>query len=70
MKIFSEKYKKGDRVLCTGGGLQIECEVVDETWHDVKILDPITGRMMWVSHNQICHDKQYYRDKTLKELGI
>ena len=65
-------YKKGDRVCCIGGGLHIECVVVEESknWNDVKVLDPITEREIWVSRNQIDHDKQYYRDKALKELGI
>ena len=35
-----------------------------------KVFDPITEREIWVSINQIDHDKQYYRDKDLKELGI
>lgn len=65
-------YQKGDRVCCTGGGLHIECVVVEESknWNDVKVFDPITEREIWVSRNQIDHDKQYYRDKALKELGI
>lgn len=65
-------YKKGDRVCCIGGGLHIECVVVEESknWNDVKVFDPITEREIWVSRNQIDHDKQYYRDKALKELGI
>ena len=69
----SEKvYKKGDRVCCIGGGLHIECTVIEEStnWNDVKVLDPITEREIWISRNQIDHDKQYYRDKALKELGI
>lgn len=65
-------YQKGDRVCCIGGGLHIECIVVEESkkWNDVKVFDPITERELWVSRNQIDHDKQYYRDKALKELGI
>lgn len=65
-------YQKGDRVCCIGGGLHIECVVVEESknWNDVKVFDPITEREIWVSRNQIDHDKQYYRDKALKELGI
>jgi len=65
-------YKKGDRVCCIGGGLHIECVVVEESknWNDVKVFDPITEKEIWVSRNQIDHDKQYYRDKALKELGI
>lgn len=65
-------YQKGDRVCCIGGGLHIECVVVEESknWNDVKVFDPITDFSFWVSRNQIDHDKQYYRDKSLKELGI
>jgi len=65
-------YQKGDRVCCIGGGLHIECVVVEESknWNDVKVFDPITEREIWVSRNQIDHDKHYYRDKALKELGI
>jgi hypothetical protein len=74
-------YKKGDRVCCIGGGLgsghyPIECTVIEDStnWsgfsHNVKVLDPITEREIWISRNQIDHDKQYYRDKALKELGI
>jgi hypothetical protein len=65
-------YQKGDRVCCIGGGLHIECVVVEESknWNDVKVFDPITEREIWISRNQIDHDKQYYRDKALKELGI
>jgi hypothetical protein len=65
-------YQKGDRVCCIGGGLHIECIVVEESkeWNDVKVFDPVTGREIWISRNQIDHDKQYYRDKALKSLGI
>jgi CMP-2-keto-3-deoxyoctulosonic acid synthetase len=65
-------YQKGDRVCCIGGGLHIECTVIEEStnWNDVKVLDPITEREIWISRSQIDHDKQYYRDKALKELGI
>jgi len=68
----NQTYKKGDRVCCIGGGLHIECVVVEESknWNDVKVFDLITEREIWVSRNQIDHDKQYYRDKALKELGI
>lgn len=33
-------YKKGDRVCCIGGGLHIECIVVEESnsWNDVNYL--------------------------------
>jgi hypothetical protein len=65
-------FKKGDRVSCIGGGLHIECIVVEESkeCNDVKVFDPVTGREIWISRNQIDHDKQYYRDKALKSLGI
>ena len=65
-------YQKGDRVCCIGGGLHIQCVVVEESknWNDVKVFDPITDFSFWVSRNQIDHDKQYHRDKSLKELGI
>lgn len=75
-------FKKGDRVCCISGGLHIECLVVVDSlsdpqnaqmqWgrYDVKVLDPITGREIWVPRNQIDYDKQYYRDKALKSLGI
>ena len=68
----NQLYKKGDRVCCIGGGLHIQCVVVEESknWNDVKVFDPITEREIWISRNQIDHDKQYYRDKALKELGI
>ena len=68
----NQTYKKGDRVCYIGGGLHIECVVVKESknWNDVKVFDPITEREIWVSRNQIDHDKQYYRDKAIKELGI
>ena len=51
-------YKKGDRVCCIGGGLHIECVVVEESknWNDVKVFDPITEREIWVSRNQIDHE--------------
>ena len=43
-------YKKGDRVCCIGGGLHIECVVVEESknWNDVKVFDPITEKEIWV----------------------
>jgi hypothetical protein len=65
-------FKKGERVSCIGGGLHIECVVIEESniWNDVKVLDPLSEREIWISRNQIDHDKQYYRDKVLKELGI
>ena len=72
-------YQKGDRVCCIGDGLHIECIVVEDSigqslkgnkLGDIKVFDPITERELWVSRNQIDHDKQYYRDKALKELGI
>ena len=78
-------YKKGDRVSCIAGGLHIECIVVEDSLsdphegmkkgllygrYDIKVLDPITGREIWVPRNQIDYDKQYYRDKALKSLGI
>jgi hypothetical protein len=65
-------FKKGDRVSCIGGGLHIECIVVEESkqWNDVKVFDPVTEREIWVSRNQIDFDKQYYRDKALESLGI
>lgn len=68
----NQVYKKGERICCIGGGLHIECVVIEESneWNDVKVLDPITGREIWISRNQIDHDKQYFRDKALKELGI
>jgi len=62
-------YQKGDRVCCIGGGLHIECKVIEEStnWsgfsHDVKVLDTITEREIWISRSQIDHDKQYYRIK-------
>ena len=33
-------YKKGDRVCCIGGGLHIECVVVEESknWNDVLMM--------------------------------
>jgi hypothetical protein len=62
--------KKGDRVSCIGGGLHIECVVIEESNSWVKVLDPLSEREIWISRNQIDHDKQYYRDKVLKELGI
>jgi hypothetical protein len=36
----------------------------------IKVFDPITEREIWVPRSQIDYDKQYYRDKALKSLGI
>lgn len=78
-------YKKGDRVSCIAGGLHIECIVIEDALsnpqegvrkglyygkYDIKVLDPITEREIWVPRNQIDYDKQYYRDKILKSIGI
>jgi len=39
----NQVYKKGERICCIGGGLHIECVVIEESneWNDVKVLDPI-----------------------------
>jgi hypothetical protein len=65
--------KRGRRVSCIGNGLHIECIVIRDPgieYLSILVLDPVTNREVWVSRNQIDYDKQYYRDKALKELGI
>lgn len=65
-------YKKGDRVSCIGGGLHIKCIVIEQSvaTGNLKVLDPITKKEIWVPRDQIDHDKQYYRNLSLKSLGI
>lgn len=65
-----EEYKKGDKVCCIGGDLNIECVVVDVSQNNIKIFDPVMHKEFWVSRYQISFNKQYYRDKYLTELGI
>jgi len=69
----NNQFKTGDRVSCIGDGLHIECIVIRDPgieYLSILVLDPVTNREVWVSRNQIDYDKQYYRDKALKELGI
>lgn len=63
-------YKKGDRVCYIESGLSIECVVLKSYRYNVCVLFISTGKVIWISLNKLTHDKKYYRDKYLKELGI
>jgi hypothetical protein len=50
----NHRFKSGEKVLCIGDGLYIECKVIkDNGDYNITVEDPLTGRQIWVPRNQI-----------------